>query len=540
MVSIKANYRGKLDTADPTAYGKYYEMWSFTITQRTRVELSLTGSWGSALWKIYATADAPEGQYLASFSGNPATGSVLLEAGTYYVRAAPANTSSPWYVGTYTLLSNVHLTPANHSAHNGAALTHTVGAIPYAAVRLRISPGTRAGVVQATWQKIRWGAMYFKSDKQTHSGRILVRCGEAATATEFARYLEGKVLDPKVGANQPYPYYGTTTGEALDAALHYFKQDKGGHYGGPNDDKIEKGSQWDPFYALKDGTYQSVTCRKSYTILVSDGNWNGSLDPIKPAYDFHSGDMRTDIDGIQNVTLFSIFSFNDPTSSEYTAGSNSMKWTALYGGWRELPNCKSGWPFGTSGYNIKSDTTTFCIKQCPNLNCPAPRQSVPDPCCKEWDLNYDLYTSGDGLGKGIPDNYYEPQTGGQLRDTLVRILLQVEQQNASSSAVATVAQQTGEGDIIIRGMFEAKPPDDDTTNVGKYLWFGHLESYWPTNDGYYDFELYTQVLCKDIRTAHPGAFHCWDAAMPSALGGPWPAPSSRTVFTVQERSQDSI
>ena len=61
--------------------------------------------------------------------------------------------------------------------------------------------------------------------------------------------------------------------------------------------------------------------------------------------------------------------------------------------------------------------------------------------------------------------------------------------NATASAVATVAQQSQEGDIIVRGLYHAADPD----TVGRYLWRGHLEAYWPWLDEsdmkwHYDFE----------------------------------------------------
>ena len=176
-----------------------------------------------------------------------------------------------------------------------------------------------------------------------------------------------------------------------------------------------------------------------------------------------------------------------------------MKWIALYGGHRDLPNCTTGWPYPkTTIVTYPSTDQTFSITQC--------TKATPDACCKEWDLNPDLYAPGDGLGKGVPDNYFETKTGDTLKEALASIVGQIDQQNASSSAVATVAQQTGEGDIIIRGMFQAKPPTSETDLQAYYLWWGHLESYWPDSDGYYEFELPGRgnwVMCKDIKCTIP-------------------------------------
>ena len=84
--------------------------------------------------------------------------------------------------------------------------------------------------------------------------------------------------------------------------------------------------------------------------------------------------------------------------------------------------------------------------------------------------------------------------------------------------------------------------------MGRYLWWGHLESFWPDNDGQYDFELPTyadMVMCKKMKAA--GATHCWDAAMPSSLtGGQWSQPptsvstpdgAGRHIFTVNKTGE---
>ena len=123
-VSIKANYRGYLDSgADPEAYSKYYELWTFTLDKRTRVELSLNvpNAWSGdkGLLAIINNPNVNDSSY-TRYYGDPATASVELAAGTYYVRVAPADTHSPYFTGEYTLTSNVHLTPMGDAGENGA------------------------------------------------------------------------------------------------------------------------------------------------------------------------------------------------------------------------------------------------------------------------------------------------------------------------------------------------------------------------------------------------------------------------------------
>jgi type IV pilus assembly protein PilY1 len=543
VVSVKGIYTGALDTTDTVLDSRYYELWQFTVTRDTHVAITLTPSFGSNQQGRLqvSTTSSSSGTY-TSTDGNPASFSAKRTAGTYYVRvtSATANTTKNKITGTYSLKTNVQLTPVTGYCNNGTV--NTVGGIPYARVRVTTTPTLRRGSIQNTWSKARWGFMYYKGDTSGHKGNLLAGCGTVSSATEFVKYIEGKKTTDK----EPYPYEGTPSGEALAQAYYYFRQNStspGVSNWPSNINTLSAGTASDPYYTseLVDGAYKPVSCRKSYIILMSDGNWyhnaGGVLDPIIPAHLLHMTDLRTDTSfpGTQSVDLFTMFAFNGSGTDDYTYGSRAQKWVAMYGGHRELTGCNTGWPWPQTGYlsSKNSTDTDFSITQC--------TATTPNGCCKEWDTNMDLITSGDGLGKGIPDNYFEVQTGDQLEAAITGILSKIDQQNASSSAVATVAQQTGDGDIVIRGMFQAKPPETDTTNYGvRFYWFGHLESYWPNTDGYYDYELYSDIMCKDVQAHHSSTYNCWDAAMPSTLSGPWPLPANRNVFTYKNGAKTTF
>ena len=141
----------------------------------------------------------------------------------------------------------------------------------------------------------------------------------------------------------------------------------------------------------------------------------------------------------------------------------------------------------------------------------------------------------------MPDNYYYAKNGAQLQQALTNIISNITQQIGSSSAVATVAQQNTEGALIIRGAFEARAPAADVADSNRYMWFGHLENYWPDKNGNYDFEIYTSAadtLCKGITAdaLATGEVHCWDAAM-SPL---WPSPADRAVYTSKKGSDGVV
>jgi hypothetical protein len=194
-----------------------------------------------------------------------------------------------------------------------------------------------------------------------------------------------------------------------------------------------------------------------------------------------------------------------------------MEWISLYGGFTpNLSGCAYAnppYPYPTTSTdfgNIKSKTQTYggqtykgsviayFDKYFSSSGTGSSKNTCqitsPLKCCKEWDTN----------GDGVPDNYYNCQQGSDLAAALSNVIAQVTAQTASSSAVATLSQQTGEGDEIIRGLYQAVPPSSDSTNVGKLLWWGRLEAYWPDNNGNYAFELYgpttsyKYMMCKDM------------------------------------------
>jgi type IV pilus assembly protein PilY1 len=528
VLSSNGIYQGTLSSADTLETDasnkkRYYELWTFTLTQPTTVLLNLSENWSGNGY--LAILDSTKTNVLDSATGSPVRLSHRnLAAGTYYVKVCPDTYSSSAVTGTYALSSNVELSAAVTGTGD---INKSVGVLQNARVRVRINKNVRtqeAGIYK-NWSRANWGFMYYKGDSNNHKGKLMVRCGGASSFDEFAKYLEGKLAPGGTTATtdgEPFPYYGTPTGEAMHEAMNYFKQ-SGSTI---NSSLFNKGGKEDPYYALNvEGKPVPVTCRSQYVILVSDGVWNGDdatwKDPVKAAYQMHSPnptyDLRDDagLPGQQSADVFTVFAFAPKTSSDYTTGTRSLKWTAMYGGFIDLSGCNNYYPYPQSGASIDSLNDTFPPA---TGNCGT---SAAQTCCKEW-------TNGaDASRLGWPDNYYEASSGDELLEAMSKILGKVTQTTASSSAVATVSQQTGEGDLIVRAMFEGVPGSGDTVNTGKYLWYGHMEAYWPYDDGTYAFEQDTKhVMCKDKTGFSPK--NCWDAATPTSLGGTFPSGSTVT------------
>ena len=487
------------------------------LSAASHIDVTLSGTWsGDSKAAIYNSTAFGAGTLVASNSGTPAVLSQNLAAGTYYLMVGSATNGR---TGTYTLSSSQELTPYDSrnttnpsvlpGTHNGNPLTPpgfpAIGSIAQAQVQVRVDKSARSGIVQQTFNKVRWGFTFYNSATNNNVGKILVGCEN----TDLNTFLNA--------FNTIYPYWGTPTGEALEEALDYFKQNNG-HSNAVNSTYVTGlGSAKDPYYQKDiNNVLVAVPCRKSYVVLISDGDWNGSVDPVIPARELHAQDLRTEATPtdptsdppnqpafreVQSVDVYSIFAFG--TTSEQ--GKNAMKAIGMFGGFTGDSSCGSttwntNWPYNLSAYPASSLTMTWPLTNC-NPG------GTYNTCCKEWDLNWDRYTSGDNLDKGVPDNYFEASEGQDLQAALLRVLSSSIVRNATASAVATVAQQTQAGDIIIRGLFHSSDPE----TPGRYLWRGHLEAYWPVlneTDGKFHYDFETNPPCFEMT----GTRHCWDGA----------------------------
>ncbi len=196
-------------------------------------------------------------------------------------------------------LSNPSVAPGTFSGKRvlPPGFTVPIGSIPQAQVKIRVNAEDHVGVIQQNFNLVRFGLMYFNSD---HQGQILVGCDNTNLQTLLAAF------------NNIYPYNGTPTGEALYEVKDYFTQTASHSYAN-NSSFIVKGTSIDPYYAQSvSGDMVSVPCRSSYVVLISDGAWNGNVDPVQPTRELHATNLRPDISTTTNVTanVFSIFIFN--------------------------------------------------------------------------------------------------------------------------------------------------------------------------------------------------------------------------------------
>jgi type IV pilus assembly protein PilY1 len=159
--------------------------------------------------------------------------------------------------------------------------------------RVKISVNERRGVLQKIFDKVDLTFMFFNSDN--HYGEIKYAFYE----NDLEKLI--KALEDTV------PYYGTPTGESLWEVWDYLAQENR-HYYEYNYQYLGRRTYKDPYYSPQYNQY--IPCRKAFVLLISDGEWNGDVDPAEVAYQLHTKDLREDVPGIQKAQVFTLFTFS--------------------------------------------------------------------------------------------------------------------------------------------------------------------------------------------------------------------------------------
>jgi len=254
---------------------------------------------------------------------------------------------------------------------------------------------------------------------------------------------------------------------------------------------------------------------QSFTTFRFDTGYQGDeghLDNI--AYKLWVEDNRSDITEDQTVSLYTVYAFDRPVG----APREYLERAALAGGFTDLN--KDGEP----GKSYSSSPLTCGTTGADPNRCSTWEDSYSWP-------NYDGWYEWDtGRGAPKPDHFFDAKDGYELEKVLQSIFSQIALGGAAG-AVATISQQTKEGDAIIRGAFDAADP----SNRARYLWNGRLEVYWPDSETEYEFDNPANIglFCSQM-TANkncpdgPSGKCCWDAAEKlKALSDR----STRTIFT---------
>jgi len=327
------------------------------------------------------------------------------------------------------------------------------------AFRLHVKASSEPeGIVQRTWNRVRFGLMlfndygnYYEDGYGKDGGRVVHFLSGPAPSGELVRKIQRIELKT-----------WTPLAEAYYEAIRYFRA------GGSAYSRFDY-SKFDPV---------KYKCQKNFVILITDGEstkdqnlpgtcffhrgrahvkdnkgfnvqkWMSRLAEAEGhpsqrcdlanssggtyylegvAYYSHVTDLREDLEGFQNLTLYSIFVFD-----ESPVGKELLKKASKYGGFRDLNGNK-----------------------------------LPD-LRSEWD----------GNGDGVPDNYYEAQDGYKLERVLLKVIEDiVRRASGTSVSIFPSTSPTSRGMVLSQTLFYYEK------GFGKrnLNWVGYIYTWWFLN-----------------------------------------------------------
>lgn len=313
--------------------------------------------------------------------------------------------------------------------------------------------GNLAGVLQRIGDRARWGNMWF--NKVSVSGGRVQEYIDNSFSTNFLPDLQKQACDTY-----------TPLAETMYVATQYFAQlpvATGLNYPTQNQlFDVSRETLKDPYYDK--AAKQLIPCAKSFILLLSDGastrdamipddlkdydkdsKDNKNCDESKNTNcDYPVGgtdylddvalyartkDLRDDMDGDQNVLLYTVFAFDDDPNAR-----NLLKDAARNGGFEDLNG--DGVPNGT--YTSPADERY------------------------EWDKD----------GDALPDNYYEASDGYTLERELLEAINDILKRASSGTAASVVSNsRSGEGAVYQSIFYPATTAGPNTVK-----WVGQLHS----------------------------------------------------------------
>ena len=347
--------------------------------------------------------------------------------------------------------------------------TSSIGTFTDRYAKVKIDADDRSGIIQENFSKARFGFIAYATTYNDTAEEGMIKYG-----------VHENDMNALISAiENTIPYEGTHTGEALREAYYYLTQSSSAK--SYNAGYIAVGTEKDPYYEKRtDGTLEPAWCRKSYVILISDGEYNGSIDPDTWAQKLHIEDLReTDGGGKkdqfpeeQNASVYSLFAFSSDIN-----GQESMKTVAAFGNYKDISGGTDGTPY-TFLETTDSEDNSF-----PRTNC-NPSGTYND-ACEEWDSDKD----------GVPDAFYYASDGQAMSDALTAIFEAMRQGTASGSAVTALTSRVSTGNVVAQAAFF---PDKEFDDGKKVIWTGDVFGEWYLN-GYIPDATGTDQLVQNIR-----------------------------------------
>ncbi len=320
------------------------------------------------------------------------------------------------------------------------------------------NPSADTGIVQDFYSKATFEFMIFNTD---YKGKMLA----GKSTTEAA--LIGAISSEQ-------PYNGTPAGEGLLEAKDFFKQSNDNYYQS-NSTYISRGdSTKDPWFDAGSPSSKPVSCRKSFTLLISDGAWNGNVDPVSPAWAMRKSDLRSDLSSKQNVTTYVVYAFGDKDATTRQQGRQAMITTAIFGGYDDDDD--NGYPYPWSSSPGDSRYISYPLTQC------NPAGTWEDDC-KEWDKDK----------TGLPFNYFEADDGDALKTSIMNALNDMLRRTSSGTAASVLASSEGSGASLLQSVFYPKRMFGST----EISWTGQMQNLWYYVDPYLTYSSIREDTVSD-------------------------------------------
>lgn len=309
-------------------------------------------------------------------------------------------------------------------------------------------PSADTGIIQDFYNKATFEFMIFNPD---YKGKLL----SAKDSTESSLIA---------AISNETPYDGTPTGEGVREAKDFFKQSNDYSYESNTSDISIGNGVKDPYYDGSGAGSKNIPCRKCFTLLLSDGAWNGSIDPVGPTKTMRTTDLRSDLAGTQRVTTYAVYAFGDKDPTTKLQGRQAMITTAIFGGFDDYDS--NNYPYPFTANPADSRNVTYPLSQCdPALTWNA--------SCKEWDKT----------GSGLPYNYFEADDGEALKTSLLNALNDMLRRASSGTAASVLASSEGSGANIVQSLFYPKRLFSDN----EISWTGEIQNLWYYIDPYLQY-----------------------------------------------------
>lgn len=298
-----------------------------------------------------------------------------------------------------------------------------------------------SGIVQSAGEKIRFGLTIYDYD---NGGKVKQGIGSSNSTIISA-------------INSVYPSTWTPLAETLYTVVRYFSrlppyfESDEYNYLFPDSGTNKTGNNLlDPYYFSDVGKF--IPCSKGFVILITDGestmdknipstirNYAGSnhtfydsdgTDYLKSvAYYAHKNDLRADLDGVQNLTLYTVLAFGN--------GSDLLKDASIYGGYVDVNN--NGAP-NTAAQEVSASASL-----------------------KEWDFD----------GDGMPDNYATASSGQDLENAILKAISSILARVSSATAASVISNtRSGEG-AVYQAVFY---PQFEDGALNKTQWAGEVHA----------------------------------------------------------------